>query len=119
MPIKDLVKPKLNESSQAIRQRVKQCRELQNARFKNMSIRTNSMMSRALMNRHCQLDKASEMILKTSVEKLGLSARAYDRVLKVSRTIADLESKDKICAEHVAEAIQYRSLDRQNWSAMN
>jgi magnesium chelatase family protein len=65
---------------------------------------------------HCKIDEAGSQLLKTAMDKMGLSARAYDRILKVARTIADLESAEKIEATHIAEAIQYRSLDRTNWA---
>jgi magnesium chelatase family protein len=73
-------------------------------------------MTSKLIRKFCQLDDAGMTLIKTAMEKLGLSARAYDRILKVSRTIADLEGAANIKAEHLAEAIQYRSLDRDNWA---
>ncbi len=68
------------------------------------------------MRQYCLLPPAGDQLIKTAMEKLGLSARAYDRILKVSRTIADLEASDDIKVEHLAEAIQYRSLDKENWA---
>ena len=73
------------------------------------------MMTPALMRRYCALDDAGERLLKTAMERLHLSARAQDRILKTARTIADLERSETIAAPHLAEAIQYRSLDRENW----
>ncbi len=73
-------------------------------------------MSTKLMREHCTIPPAGENLIKTAMEKLGLSARAYDRILKVSRTIADLEASNEIKIEHLAEAIQYRSLDKENWA---
>jgi magnesium chelatase family protein len=73
-------------------------------------------MSSKMLRKYCEIDAAGQGIMKTAMERLGLSARAYDRILKVSRTIADLDSSDKIEASHLAEAIQYRSLDRENWA---
>jgi magnesium chelatase family protein len=73
-------------------------------------------MSSKLLRKHCEIDAAGSAIMKTAMEKLGLSARAYDRILKVSRTIADLDGSDTIQTSHLAEAIQYRSLDRENWA---
>jgi len=105
------------EPSEHIRARVIKARAVQTERFKNNAgIYANAMMGSKLLKEICVLDTASSALLKVAMERLNLSARAYDRILKVSRTIADLEGKDKILAEHVAEAIQYRSLDRENWA---
>ena len=102
------------EPSSDIRTRVNNARKIQNERFKNRpSIHTNSMMAQSDIDTHCILDSQSKSLLKQAMEKLGLSARAYNRILKVSRTIADLDSSKSIQTNHVAEAIQYRSLDRQ------
>jgi magnesium chelatase family protein len=74
------------------------------------------MMPARLLRKYCQLNKEGNDMIKTAVDRLGLSARAYDRILKVARTIADLDSCEAILPNHVAEAIQYRSLDRQGWA---
>jgi len=74
------------------------------------------MMDTQMVKSVCEISSSGKMLLKAAMEKLGLSARAYDRILKVSRTIADLSDSDKIKDEHIAEAIQYRSLDRENWA---
>jgi magnesium chelatase family protein len=106
-----------NESSSAIRKRVIIARELQQKRFSaHKSIYSNAMMPSAMVREICEINNAGRTLLKTAMEKLGLSARAYDRILKVSRTIADLASSEDIKIEHLAEAIQYRSLDRENWA---
>jgi magnesium chelatase family protein len=116
VPFNELSKLKESEDSEAIRQRVIEARERQESRFKNhQHIHTNAQMSSKLLREHCQIDKAGQNLLKNAMNTLGLSARAYDRILKLSRTIADLEHKDHIEAHHLAEAIQYRSLDRENW----
>ncbi|MDH3323496.1 MAG: hypothetical protein OEM04_10930, partial [Flavobacteriaceae bacterium] len=75
----------------------------------------NAQMSVKQIRTHCELNEASKILLKTAMESLNLSARAYDRILKVARTICDLEAKASILPEHIAEAIQYRSLDREGW----
>ena len=104
------------ESSIEIRRRVILAREIQSNRFKNMDgIYKNADMSTSLIREYCKLDSTSKNLLKTAMNKLGLSARAYDRILKVSRTIADLDSSESIKASHISEAIQYRSLDRSFW----
>jgi len=100
------------ESSAVIRQRVLAAREIQTQRFKNKPGMTNSRMGPRLLRQHCQLDPTCEAILRSAVQELGLSARAHDKVLRVARTIADLEGCEPLKAEHLAEAIQYRRLDR-------
>jgi magnesium chelatase family protein len=80
-------------------------------------IHSNAQMNSALVRKICLIDEKGEQLLKVAMQKLGLSARAYDRILKVARTIADLAGAENILIEHLAEAIQYRSLDRENWGA--
>ena len=105
------------ESSIDIRQRVIQAREIQKTRFKDQQhVHCNAMMGSSKVKEICKINEAGKVLLKTAMEKLGLSARAYDRILKVSRTIADLSASDEIKIEHLAEAIQYRSLDREGWA---
>ena len=105
------------ESSKAIRARVVKARELQNKRFVDAKnkVHSNAMMSSPMVKKLCELDQPSKILLKTAMERLNLSSRAYDRILKVSRTIADLANAESIKPEHIAEAIQYRSLDREGW----
>lgn len=106
------------EKSSDIRERVIAARQIQTERFKKMKkIHCNAQMNTKLLQQHCRLDESCRQLLKSAMERLGLSARAYDRILKVSRTIADLEQSDAISPNHIAEAIQYRSLDREGWSA--
>ncbi|EIM78667.1 Mg chelatase subunit ChlI [Nitritalea halalkaliphila LW7] len=105
------------ESSTSIRERVIQGRARQTARFRETPhIYHNAMMPSQLVKEVCVLNDACKLLLKTAMERLGLSARAYDRILRVSRTIADLAGSEKILPEHLAEAIQYRSLDRSSWA---
>ena len=107
-----------SESSEEIRQRVIQARQIQEQRFKEVAgVHNNAMMASQMVKEVCQINAAGNALLKTAMEKLGLSARAYDRILRVSRTIADLAGKEAIAIEHLAEAIQYRSLDREGWAA--
>jgi len=104
------------ESSVEIRKRVTAAREIQSKRFDNYdSIHYNAQMTTKQIREHCKLDDTSLQLLKTAMERLNLSARAYDRILKVSRTIADLEATETVNSNHIAEAIQYRSLDREGW----
>ncbi|SOE22114.1 magnesium chelatase family protein [Spirosomataceae bacterium TFI 002] len=106
-----------NESSEEIRERVVAARQIQIERFKEVpEIHSNAMMPAEMVKNVCQINDAGKTLLKTAMERLGLSARAYDRILKVSRTIADLAGSEEIKIEHLAEAIQYRSLDRDNWA---
>lgn len=91
-------------------------REIQQSRFENIEgLYCNAQMSTKMVREACRIDASGETLLKTAMERLGLSARAYDRILKVSRTIADLSNSQQINTEHLAEAIQYRSLDREKW----
>lgn len=104
------------EKSAAIRERVMRAREIQAERYKdNVGVYANAQMNSKMLKEICVINTASQNLLKVAMERLNLSARAYDRILKVSRTIADLAGSDGIKAEHIAEAIQYRSLDREGW----
>ncbi len=106
-----------SESSEVIRQRVVKARQIQEERFVEWKgVYCNAQMSSKLIRKFCVLDDAGTALIKTAMERLGLSARAYDRILKVSRTIADLDCSESIQSQHIAEAIQYRSLDRENWA---
>ncbi len=105
------------ESSAQIRNRVITARKMQTARFEKMTgIYANAMMPPQMVKEICTINESGKLLLKTAMNKLGLSARAYDRILKVSRTIADLAESENIKIEHLAEAIQYRSLDRESWA---
>jgi magnesium chelatase family protein len=113
----ELSKEEQSEKSNEIRERVIKAREVQKKRFADSEgIYSNSQMNTKMLQTHCELDEACKNLLKNAMERLGLSARAYDRILKVSRTIADLENAETILPNHIAEAIQYRSLDRDNWA---
>lgn len=106
-----------NETSEEIRKRVIAAREIQTKRFETFpNIHCNAMMPPEMVKEICQVGDAGKALLKKAMERLGLSARAYDRILKVSRTIADLADSEEIRIEHLAEAIQFRSLDRENWA---
>ncbi len=106
-----------SENSKDIRERVINAREVQSNRYKEIVGQyCNAQISSKQLKELCQLDQVGQNLLKTAMEKLDLSARAYDRILKVGRTIADLADSDKILPEHIAEAIQYRSLDREGWA---
>jgi magnesium chelatase family protein len=113
----ELSNTKKGESSEHIRERVIRAREIQAERYKNNEgVYANAQMSSKQLREICMIDKLGEALLKKAMERLNLSARAYDRILKVSRTIADLSSGENIKPEHLAEAIQYRSLDREGWA---
>ena len=103
------------ETSKQIRERVNRARQIQIERYKKFNIHANSELTSALIDKFCKIDDKSNEILKKAFETLGLSGRAYGRILKVARTIADLEGKENINKIHIAEAIQYRSLDRKYW----
>ena len=113
----ELSSDRLSEKSELVRERVIKARDIQIARFGDEGgIHNNAQMSTKMVRDICKIDAAGQTLLKKAMEKLGLSARAYDRILKVSRTIADLAGSDNIELEHLAEAIHYRSLDRENWA---
>ena len=112
----ELSSDRTGESSKDIRERVQEAKSIQNSRFeKEKNIFCNAHMQSNEIRKYCKVDEAGQELLKNAITKLGLSARAYDRILKVSRTIADLCGSERILPEYVAEAIQYRSLDRQLW----
>lgn len=116
VPFEKLSEDRKGESSVEIRKRVVSAREIQTKRFEEFNtIHYNAQMNTKQIEKHCVLDEASKQLLKTAMERLNLSARAYDRILKVSRTIADLEGVESINGSHISEAIQYRSLDREGW----
>lgn len=106
------------ESSASIRRRVIAARELQSARFAGTGIHTNTMMTSAMLRRFCPLTAEARALLDRAMDRLRLSARAYDRIIKVARTIADLEGEEQIRPQHVSEAITYRSLDREGWGVV-
>lgn len=106
---------KREEGSKQIKERVDIARNIQIDRYKEFNIFSNSELTPNLIEQFCKLDEQSEKILQTAFERLGLSARAYTRILKVARTIADLDNSKNVQSKHVAEAIQYRSLDRKYW----
>ena len=117
VPFSELSAASTAENSAQIRERVMKARDIQSERYKeNEGIYCNAQINTTLLHQHCALNNISANLLKIAMEKLNLSARAYDRILKVSRTIADLAGSEEIRPEHVAEAIQYRSLDREGWA---
>jgi magnesium chelatase family protein len=100
------------ESSEAIRTRVNAARAIQQARYAGTPVHCNAQLTPGMMAQHCMLTPEAQELMAGAFDKLGLSARAHDRILKVARTIADLAGEERISHMHVAEAIQYRSLDR-------
>jgi len=109
---KELADTKEAESSAAIRERVENARQIQRARFRQDKICSNASMNTRQVKRYCVLEDEAKELLRMAMGELGLSARAYDKILKVSRTIADLAGAEIIAPEHISEAVQYRSLDR-------
>ncbi len=114
--LEQLQKGSGGESSTEMRDRIILAQDIQKARFKGTRISHNSQMEAGDIKRHCRLDESSYKLLKSAFERLHLSARAYDRILKISRSIADLEASDNIETRHLGEAVHYRSLDRKYWS---
>ncbi len=113
---KELSGPSTGENSDSIRERVTKARRFQSKRFEGIKgVFSNADMQTKMIRKFCKLDEAGESLLKLAITKMGLTARAYDRILKLSRTIADLEGSADIAPHHVSEAVQYRSLDRKYW----
>ena len=107
-----------SDASEVIRPRVKQARKKQQERFaERESVYCNAQMSPQDLNTFCDLNEAGANLLKTAMQKLNLSARAYDRIIKVARTIADLDGAERVEANHIGEAIQYRTLDKEGWGS--
>ena len=116
VPFEDIAKAPKGESSATIRERVLKARQIQSERYKGIKgIHCNAQMTTSLLQKYVQLDDQALNLLRTAMKKFNLSARAYDRILKVSRTIADLEGAENVLSSHIAEAIGYRNLDRDNW----
>lgn len=116
VPFRELSEERVGEKSDVVRKRVIAARKIQEERFAvSKGVYSNAQMSSKQLRQICRLDESGATLLKNAMEKLSLSARAYDRILKVARTIADLDASENISPEHIAEAIQYRSLDRENW----
>jgi len=112
----DLASLPTGDTSAVIRQRVNQARARQHDRFADAGIFSNAQMNSKQLRKYCELDKASHALLQNAIDKMGYSARVFDRILKVARTIADLEGLEAIKSEHISEAIQYRTLDRKYWN---
>ena len=113
---KDLDSGATGDTSEVIRERVEQARRLQLERYKGMRIYSNSQLQPSMFNKFCRLDEKCRDILRNAFDRLGMSARAHGRILKVARTIADMDRSDDIRPIHLAEAIQYRRLDRKGWN---
>ncbi|MFQ5695539.1 MAG: ATP-binding protein, partial [Terriglobia bacterium] len=112
---RELRQPKPGEASEAVRGRVVGARGRQLARFQGEKFYSNAQMPARLIRRYCEIGADSEKLLEDAITRLGLSARAHDRILKVARTIADLDAAESISAKNLSEAIQYRTLDRTYW----
>ena len=112
----ELASERETEKSAAVRERVVKARNLQEQRYRGTRIYSNAQISTQQLRKYCRVDAQGQALLQRAMERLGLSARAYDRILKVARTIADLAGSVAIGNEHLAEAIQYRSLDREGWA---
>ena len=118
VPFRELTTLKGSESSSAIRERVIRARNVQEQRFRGShGIHCNAQIPSKKLNAICTISEEGHVLLKNAMDRINLSARAYNRILKVARTIADLDGSSAILTEHLAEAIQYRSLDRENWGS--
>jgi len=123
LPSDDLLSQSLSENSATIKKRTTKARQIQQKRFKNNTpapsytppISANTHMNHHQIKKHCSLTEEGKKLLKSAIESLGLSARSYDKILRVSRTIADLANEKNILPDHISEAVQYRNLDRDWW----
>jgi magnesium chelatase family protein len=113
---RELIANDTSENSATIRERVAAARKVQQQRYANEKLFSNAQMGPRLIRKYCSIDDACQRLLEQAITKKGLTARAYDRILKVARTIVDLEASEKILSPHISEAIQYRSLDRNYWA---
>ena len=117
VPFEDLTNKPIGESSEIIRERVIKARQIQEKRYQlENGIYCNAQMNSKLLRKHAKLNEECKNLLQIAMNRLNLSARAYDRILKVSRTIADLDNSENIEAKHISEAITYRNLDRDGWA---
>jgi magnesium chelatase family protein len=116
VPFKQLAQMRSGEPSSVIRERVIKARQMQEERFHASTIHCNAQMTERMIHQFAEPDTTSLEMLRMAMERLSLSARAYSRILKVARTIADLEGSERVASHHIAEAIGYRSLDRGDWA---
>ena len=117
VPFKDISKAQPGEPSAAIRERVIKARDIQTARYKDFKgVHCNAQMTERMIHQYAELDNAGMDLLRMAMERFSLSACAYSRILKVARTIADLDASDRVQPHHLAEAIGYRNLDRGDWA---
>jgi magnesium chelatase family protein len=116
VPFKELSGPREGSTSETMRDQVISARAVQAARFLSSKTRCNADMSTREIREYCKLSDAGTNLLRSSIQEMGLSARAHDKVLRVARTIADLDGSGEILSEHLSEAVNYRMLDRQFWS---
>ena len=113
VPYSDLAKWRPGEKSEIVRTRINKARKVQQQRFADEPFFCNAHMQSKDIKRYCQLDEECESIMENAINRMGMSARAYDRILKVARTIADLADEERLLPEHISEAVQYRTLDKQ------
>ncbi|MFG0333926.1 MAG: magnesium chelatase, partial [Maioricimonas sp. JB049] len=117
VPFRELSDERTGTTSEQMRKQVLGARQMQRQRFGKETLALNGTMSPRQIRKFCKLDPAAETLLKTAMDEMGLSARAHDKILRVGRTIADLEGNDRITAGHLSEAINYRTLDRNYWGS--
>ena len=116
VPFREMSDERIGTGSGEMREQVIRARDIQRERFGQDRIQLNGRMTPRQIRKHCKLDSDAESLLKQAMEQMGLSARAHDKILRVSRTIADLDGSEKIQSHHLSEAINYRTLDRTFWS---